>query len=144
MKVYTIGFAGKSAERFFSLLQDHAVSRVVDIRLNNVSQLAGFTKKDDLRYFLQAICNIAYEHRPALAPSKELLDDYKKKRIGWAEYETRYKELLEQRNILTGLDYALFDNAALLCSEAAPKFCHRRLLAEFLAARNSSIEIKHL
>ncbi|MEI6125144.1 MAG: DUF488 domain-containing protein [Pseudomonadota bacterium] len=144
MKLYTIGFAGKSAEKFFSVLQEHAIIKIVDIRLNNMSQLAGFTKKDDLRYFLNAICGISYEHRTDFAPSKELLDDYKKKRISWSEYEMRYRSILEERNILTGLDYTMLNNAAFLCSEASPQHCHRRLLAEFLTLHNNVLEIRHI
>ena len=70
MRLFTIGFTKKSAEGFFTNLSKAGVKRVIDIRLNNMSQLAGFTKRDDLRYFLRTICNIDYIHLPELAPNK--------------------------------------------------------------------------
>jgi uncharacterized protein (DUF488 family) len=130
MKLYTIGFTKKSSKQFFELLQDNNVRTVADIRLNNSSQLAGFTKGNDLRYFLKAICNADYLHLLSLAPTKELLDGYKKKAISWLEYEKRYQELLESRaneGVLDGLSRLNLDGMCLLCSEEAPERCHRRL-----------------
>jgi uncharacterized protein YeaO (DUF488 family) len=117
---------------------------LLDVRLNNVSQLAGFTKKNDLSYFLRAIANIDYLHERQLAPTKEILDDYKKKRIDWAEYERRFVQLLEERHPADRLKSAEFDRACLLCSEPAPEHCHRRLVAEYLQREWRTVEIEHL
>jgi len=144
MNLYTIGFVKKSAKEFFEALKNNAVSKVIDIRLNNKSQLAGFTKKEDLRYFLKAICNIDYVHIEPYAPTKELLSAYKKKKINWEEYEKEYTAILDGRSILDNIDYSLFENACLLCSEPTAQKCHRRLLAEYLARDNEKITIKHL
>ena len=132
--IYTIGFAGKSAREFFTLLMDNGVRRLVDVRLSNNSQLAAFTKKRDLEYFLEAICKIPYLHVPLLAPTKEILDGYKKARITWAQYEERYGKLLVERRkeILRTLSPDLLDGTCLLCSEKEAAQCHRRLAAEFL------------
>jgi uncharacterized protein (DUF488 family) len=144
LNLYTIGFAGKNAEKFFGILQKYSVKTLIDIRLNNVSQLAGFTKRDDLRYFLKAICNINYVHKAEYAPTKELLNDYKKKKISWDEYEKQYKKIIEDRNILSNIDYSIFQDAALLCSEKTPEQCHRRLLAEYIAKNNKEIKLSHI
>ncbi len=142
--IFTIGFAGKSAKDFFEKLRTAGVKRVVDIRLNNVSQLAGFTKKQDISYFLKAIVNVDYVHEVNLAPTAEILDDYKKKRIGWDEYERRFLQVLEDRSPAQRLNRDEFDKACLLCSEAKPEKCHRRLVAEHLQSRWGGVEIKHL
>ncbi len=118
--------------------------RVVDIRLNNVSQLAGFTKKRDLEYFLLVIADIDYVHEPDLAPTKEILDDYKKKRIDWNEYESRYRRLIEDRQPAKNLKPEDFDHACLLCSEPMPEHCHRRLAAEYLKEAWGNVTIVHL
>lgn len=143
-KLFTIGFTQKSAEQFFSVLKNAGVRRIIDIRLNNVSQLAGFAKRDDLAYFLKAICGIDYNHRPDLAPTKELLDAYKKKEIGWEDFETRFIRLTRERKIENELDAALLDRACLLCSEYEPSCCHRRLVAEYLHDTFGDIRICHL
>jgi uncharacterized protein (DUF488 family) len=143
MILYTMGFTGKSAETFFSLLQMNGVARLVDIRLNNTSQLAAFTKKNDLRYFLQVICSIAYDHEVQLAPTAEILQAYKKKEIDWGTYEVQFTELLVTRQV-ENLDQSRFDNACLLCSEPKPVKCHRRLVAEYLQAHWENVEIFHL
>ncbi|NUQ61531.1 MAG: DUF488 domain-containing protein [Pirellulales bacterium] len=144
MRLFTIGFTGKSAKEFFETLQRAGVRRLVDICLKNVSQLAGFTKKKDLEYFLRAIANIDYAHEPGLAPAKEILDGYKKKQIDWAEYEHRFRELLEERGLAGAFKLQDLDHACLLCSEPAPEHCHRRLVAEYLRDHWGSVGIEHL
>src|SRR5262249_13085418 len=123
MRLFTIGFTKKTAEEFFSKLGNSGAKRLVDVRLNNVSQLAGFAKRDDLRYFLKAICNIDYVHLPILAPTQSMLDEYKKQRGDWREYETRFNSLMSERHIETGVDKNLLDDACLLCSEDKPVHC---------------------
>jgi len=130
MKIYTIGFTKKSAESFFELLKSNNVRKVVDIRLNNNSQLAGFAKGRDLKYFLNLVNGIKYEHNLTYAPTKELLDGYKKKSITWAEYVEEYQHILLNRNVLTEANFEDMDEVCLLCSEDLPENCHRRLLAE--------------
>lgn len=143
MKVSTIGFTQKSAEQFFGGLQRAGVRRVVDVRLHNTSQLAGFAKRDDLRYFL-SLLGIDYVQEPLLAPTEELLADYQKKRIDWVEYERRFTELLRGRRIEQAIQPTLLDQACLLCSEAQPQRCHRRLVAEHLQRHWGDLEIEHL
>lgn len=144
MKVYTIGFTKTSAEDFFKRLNDAGVVRLIDVRLNNVSQLSGFAKRDDLRYFLRSICQADYVHAPELAPTQELLDDYKKQKGSWAEYEQRFLGLMRRRHIESTVSPALLDQACLLCSEQRPHECHRRLVAEYLKDRWGEIDIIHL
>lgn len=144
MTIFTIGFAGKGAEEFFTGLRQAGVKRVVDVRLRNVSQLAGFTKKRDLEYFLRTIVGIDYLHMPELAPTKHILDDYKKRRIDWHEYERSYRQLLQERRPADDLDAEAFDRACLLCSEGEADHCHRRLAAEYLKDQWRDVEIKHL
>jgi|SRR5215469_3211945 len=144
MKLFTIGFTKKSAETFFTRLKTADVKRLVDVRLNNVSQLAGFTKKDDLRYFAKAICNIEYVHMPALAPTQDMLDEYKKKRGDWRVYERRFLDLINSRRIEETTSREALDGACLLCSEETPDRCHRRLVAEYLKEKWLDIEILHL
>ncbi len=144
MKLFTIGFTKKNAKEFFTLLKRSGVKRLIDIRLNNVSQLAGFTKKDDLKYFLKEICNIDYIHMPELAPTQEILDAFKKNGGDWNDYEKSFKELMSKRQIENLVTPELIDNACLLCSEATPEHCHRRLVAEYLAKKWDNIEILNL
>lgn len=144
MKLYTIGFSKKSAKKFFELLSKHGVRRVIDIRLNNKSQLAGFTKAEDLQFFLKSIGDIEYIHITEYAPSKELLKGYQKKSVNWDEYEKRYIAILEERAILRNIDYSIFDHACFLCNEPSADYCHRRLLAEYLAKNNKDINIVHI
>jgi uncharacterized protein (DUF488 family) len=144
IKVYTIGFTQTSAEEFFGKLIKAGVRKVVDVRLNNSSQLAGFTKKDDLKYFLQAIAKIDYVHMPLLAPSGEILAEYKKKRDDWHAYEKKFLALMEERRIEDELSPGELDRACLLCSEHLPKHCHRRLVAEYLKNKWGNVEIEHL
>ena len=144
MKVFTIGFTKTSAESFFHRLQTAGVKKVVDVRLNNVSQLAGFAKRDDLRYFLQAICGISYVHQPVLAPTQEMLDAYKKERGDWTEYERRFLDLMATRHIEQAVAHEALDGACLPCSEDKPHHCHRRLVVEYLKEKWGDLEISHL
>jgi uncharacterized protein (DUF488 family) len=144
LKLFTIGFTGKTAEQFFTRLQQAGVRTLIDTRLNNVSQLAGFAKRRDLEYFLKVITGIAYVHDTELAPTDEILDAYKKKKISWDEYENRFNELLERRAPETRRPPSDFDHACLLCSEPTPDHCHRRLVAERLKRAWPRIEVLHL
>jgi uncharacterized protein (DUF488 family) len=144
MKLFTIGFTKKSAEVFFTRLINAGVNRLVDVRLNNVSQLAGFTKKDDLRYFTKAICNIDYVHMPALAPTKDILDAYKKQKGDWELYERRFLDLMRSRHIEEKTSRDALDGGCLLCSEEKPDHCHRRLVAEYLKEHWRDVEIEHI
>jgi uncharacterized protein (DUF488 family) len=132
MKIFTIGFTSKSAQAFFSRLKQANVKRLVDVRLNNVSQLAGFAKKDDLRYFAKEICGIEYVHLTTLAPTQDILDDYKKRRGDWAVYERQFLDLMKSRHIEESSSREILDAGCLLCSEENPVHCHRRLVAEYL------------
>nr|MDO8108686.1 DUF488 domain-containing protein [Candidatus Sigynarchaeota archaeon] len=143
MMIYTIGFAGKSAEKFFGLLQENNVKKIIDIRLKNSSQLSGFAKSKDLQYFLKKICNIEYEYEPELTPTAEILDEYKKKKGEWSIYEKKFIDLMIKRKV-EALSQARFNNACLLCSEDKPMHCHRRLVAEYLSSKWNAIIIKHL
>lgn len=142
--LFTIGFTKKSAETFFTLIRDAGVRRVLDVRLNNVSQLAGFAKRDDLRFFLSAICSADYLHRPDLAPTPEILAAYKKHKEGWAVYERDFLDLLSRRQVEAHLSRDLLQHGCLLCSEDTPDHCHRRLVAEYLRDRLGGIDIRHL
>lgn len=145
MEIYTIGFTQKSANRFFGLLREHGIGRVLDVRLNNVSQLAGFSKRDDLAYFLRELVGAEYRHEPLLAPTQEMLDDLKKKGGSWTEYEERFLDLMRERQIERELDQALFEErTVLLCSEATPEHCHRRLVVEYLDEHWGGLEPVHL
>lgn len=144
MKIYTIGFTKKSAEKFFEMLRLSGAKRVVDVRLNNVSQLAGFAKRDDLKYFLREVCGMDYVHVPELAPTQDMLDAYKKAKGDWGEYEKRFVGLIEQRKIEETVSKDVIAGGCLLCSEDRPHQCHRRIVAEYLQARWGGCDIKHL
>jgi uncharacterized protein (DUF488 family) len=145
MKIFTIGFTKKSAETFFTLLSHAGVQRLIDVRLNNVSQLAGFTKRDDLRYFTKAICGIDYVHLPQLAPTADILDAFKKlKTADWTLYEQQFNQLIQERCIEETTPREMLDGGCLLCSEETPEHCHRRLVAEYLQRRWRDVEIVHL
>jgi uncharacterized protein (DUF488 family) len=145
IELFTIGFTQKSAEHFFELLIESGVKRVIDTRLNNASQLAGFTKQKDFQYFLQKIGRIEYIHILDLAPTKDILDEYKKKLINWGTYEEKFNKLISQRQIEHQASSELLDRSCLLCSEAKPHHCHRRLVAEYLQQKLIDvIEIHHL
>lgn len=145
MEIYTIGFTKKSAAEFFGLLRSHEIRNVVDIRLNNSGQLAGFAKQDDLEFFLAELCDATYLHEPLLAPTKELLSSYRDKRCTWLEYEEIFEGLMVERQVSENLDRSLFTTrSALLCSEATAERCHRRLIAEHLQQAWGNIDIIHL
>ena len=144
MKIFTIGFTKKSAEQFFESLHQAGVKRVVDVRLNNVSQLAGFAKKNDLAYFLKQICDMDYLHLPSLAPTKEMLDAYKKKRGSWEAYERAFIDLMVARKIENEIERETLRDACLLCSEDKPHYCHRRLVVEYLREHWENIKVEHL
>jgi len=145
MKTYTIGFTQKNARKFFTLIKQNHVVRVVDVRLNNISQLAGFAKLEDLKYFLSELCEAEYMHATELAPTKDILDAYKKKIIGWDAYEDKFLNLMAQRNIERLLKPEIFSGGCLLCSEHQPHHCHRRLVVEYLnKCWNTPFEVHHL
>ena len=144
MKIYTIGFTKKSAEAFFTRLQTPGVQRLIDVRLNNTSQLAGFAKRDDLRYFTKAICGIGYVHLADLAPTQDMLDAYKKQKGDWALYERQFLTLIADRRVEETVSRAELDGGCLLCSEDTPARCHRRLVAEYLKEKWGGVEIEHL
>ena len=144
MKLFTIGFTQKSAERFFTLLRESGAKRLVDVRLNNVSQLAGFAKRDDLRFFLRAICRMDYVHLPELAPMQEMLDRYKKQKGIWSVYEREFLDLMMRRGVERTVSRDVLAEGCLLCSEAEPQQCHRRLVAEYLKQHWGDVEIVHL
>lgn len=146
INIYTIGFTKKDAKRFFELLKQARIERLIDIRVNNSSQLAGFAKGGDLKYFCKTILNCEYLHFVDLAPTKELLKSYSNKEITWNDYERVFNEILEARNVAAKHDIAIFNNSCLLCSEETPARCHRRLVAEFLKKKNPQEEfvISHL
>jgi uncharacterized protein (DUF488 family) len=143
MKLFTIGFTKTSAEDFFSRLSKAHVKKLIDVRLNNVSQLAGFAKRDDLRYFTNAICGIGYEQVAELAPTQDILDDYKKSKGPWSIYAQKFLELMARRKI-ENIDRSRLDGGCLLCSEDKPHHCHRRLVAEYLMDKWGDVEIEHL
>lgn len=133
MAIYSAGFAEWTAERFFGELKINAIDRLVDVRLNNVSQLAGFAKKRDLEYFLQVICDAEYCHEPMLAPTATMLKEFRAKKISWDEYEKLFIELLVDRKVETVLSREIFSgNPVFLCSEHKPEHCHRRLVLDYL------------
>lgn len=144
INLFTIGFTKKTAEEFFTLLSKAGVKRIIDTRLNNVSQLAGFAKRKDLAYFLKEIGDIDYIHLLDLAPTKDILDNYKKKKGDWETYEKSFLDLMKKRQIEKKISPEILDNSCLLCSEAKPHNCHRRLVAEYLKNKLGNINISHL
>jgi uncharacterized protein (DUF488 family) len=144
MKIFTIGFTKKSAAQFFTKLRNSGSKRVVDVRLNNVSQLAGFAKKNDLQFFLHEICSMGYVHMPTLAPTQDLLDGYRKNKGEWSVYERGFLDLMKSREIERTLSREIISDGCLLCSEEKPDRCHRRLVAEYLQRRWGDVEIVHL
>ncbi len=144
IKVFTIGYAGKNAREFFTILKQYGIRKVIDVRLYNTSQLAGFTKRQDIEYFLQTIVNAKYIHLPIMAPTKQLLNDYKKGLINWQQYETQFKGVITQRQIDKHLIPQDIDMSCFLCSEAKADNCHRRLVAEYLAKVWQNVSIHHL
>jgi uncharacterized protein (DUF488 family) len=144
LKIFTIGFTKKSAREFFGKLQRQGLARLIDVRLNNVSQLAGFSKRDDLSFFCESILSIPYLHLPELAPTQEMLDGFKKNHGDWIEYEVKFLALMAERKVEEKLDRAIIDGGCLLCSESTPEHCHRRLVAEYLNEKWGDVEIEHI
>lgn len=144
IRIFTIGFTKKTAEEFFTKLREASVKRIVDVRLNNTSQLAGFSKQDDLAYFLRELIGIDYVHVPQLAPTKQILDAYKKHKGPWTDYEEQFFALMRHRCIEETVEKDIFREGCLLCSEHEPERCHRRLVAEYLQQRWDNVEVAHL
>lgn len=144
MTIYTIGFTKKSAREFFEKLDSAKILRLIDVRLNNVSQLAGFTKRDDLLFFCESILKIEYLHLPELAPTQEMLDAFKKNHGDWGDYEAQFFSLLAERKPEQTLKREVLDRGCLLCSEPTPERCHRRLVAEHLQDKWGDIRIEHI
>jgi uncharacterized protein (DUF488 family) len=145
MEIYSIGFTQKSASEFFGTLKAHGIERLLDVRLNNTSQLAGFAKQADLAYFLREICGAEYQHEPLLAPTQEMLDAYKKHRGGWDAYENAFLSLMISRSIESRIDKESFSRkTVLLCSEPTAEHCHRRLVLEYLQKHWEGVGIHHL
>jgi uncharacterized protein (DUF488 family) len=145
VEIYSIGFTQKSAPQFFGALRQAGIKRLLDVRLNNSSQLAGFTKRGDIEFFLREICGAAYEHEPLLAPTPELLKAYKKDGGSWTEFERGFLALMTDRQVEHRVARDGFDlPTVLLCSEPKPDRCHRRLVAEYLRDRWGDVHIVHL
>jgi uncharacterized protein (DUF488 family) len=144
INLFTIGFTKKSAEIFFGKIQDAGVQKVIDVRLNNTSQLAGFAKRDDLAYFLKTICGCGYRHETLLAPTKEMLVAYQKKMTDWTEYANQFNALLRERKVHELVSPSELHRACLLCSEPVPDKCHRRLVAEYFRDHFAGLGITHL
>jgi uncharacterized protein (DUF488 family) len=145
MEIYSIGFTQKSAAEFFGALKAHGIERLLDVRLNNTSQLAAFAKQADLAYFLSEICGAAYEHEPLLAPTQEMLDAFKKRKGDWQVYEEAFLSLMRARKIESTIEKESFARkTVLLCSEPTPEHCHRRLVLEYLQQHWKGVTIRHL
>ena len=144
MKIHTIGFTQKGAKDFFGMIKQQDIHTLIDVRLNNTSQLSAFTKKNDLKYFLKELCNCEYVHIPDLAPTKEILKPYQKKEISLEAYEDKFMNLMQRRRVERYLRSEDFNNSCLLCSEHLPHYCHRRLVLEYLKKFNHDIQSNHL
>jgi uncharacterized protein (DUF488 family) len=145
MEIYSIGFTQKNASQFFGTLKAHGIERLLDVRLNNTSQLAGFAKASDLPYFLREICGADYEHEPLLAPTQDILDAFKKNKGSWEVYEQAFLALMRSRQIESQISKDLFlKKTVLLCSEATPEHCHRRLVLEYLQKHWDGVTMRHL
>ncbi len=145
MEIYTIGFTKRTAAGFFGTLKQNGIRRLLDIRLHNASQLAGFSKRDDLAFFLDAVGGIAYRHDTLLSPTADLLDAYRRKRISWDEYAERFLALIAERDVHNVLEPSEFSQpTVLLCSELGPEKCHRRLVIEHLARHWPDVKAVHL
>jgi uncharacterized protein (DUF488 family) len=144
VKLFTIGFTKKTAEVFFTKLRRSGAERVVDVRLNNVSQLAGFAKRKDMQFFLRELCHMDYVHVPELAPTQGMLDEYKKNKGDWALYEQKFLELMTMREVEKKIDRGVIADGCLLCSEDKPHHCHRRLVAEYLKSHWGDVEVSHI
>ncbi|MGB8261891.1 MAG: DUF488 domain-containing protein [Terracidiphilus sp.] len=145
MEIYSIGFTQKTASQFFGTLKENRIERLLDVRLNNTSQLAGFAKVSDLPYFLREICNADYEHEPLLAPTQDILDAFKKRKGDWEVYTEAYLSLIRSRKVEEILSKESFESrTVLLCSEATAEHCHRRLALEYLQKHWEGVIVRHL
>lgn len=144
MKLFTIGFTGKSAEEFFSILTKNNVKTVIDIRLKNNTMFAGFTKKENFPFFLRQLAGIEYIEMKSCAPTQELLNDYQADEITWSEYKKQYLNLLKKREIINAMPKKMLNRACLLCAEPGPDHCHRKILADYLGKRVNGIIVEHL
>lgn len=145
MEIFTIGFTRRSAENFFDVLKQVGIERLVDVRVNNTSQLAAFTKRDDLGYFLRELLGAEYVHEPLLAPTKEMLKSYRSGRLSWEDYETEFFGLMRARSIEHKVSRRLFyEPTVLMCSEPGPERCHRRLIVEYLDEAWDNLHVTHL
>jgi len=145
MEIYSIGLTQKTAEQFFTRLKSAGIRLLLDVRLNNISQLAGFAKRGDLAFFLQEICGAKYVHEPLLAPTQEMLKAYRSKSASWEEYDAMFLALMADRRIERELERALFEGpTVLLCSEPTAERCHRRLVLEYLREKWGDVTITHL
>ncbi len=145
MDLHTVGFTKHSAADFFGLLKSAGITNLIDVRLRNSSQLSGFAKRDDLRFFLKELCGASYHHEPELAPTTELLDAYQKDGLPWEEYETEFLTLMADRQIQDSIDpVALGRTPVLLCSEHSAERCHRRLVCDYLQDHWSNVRVTHL
>jgi uncharacterized protein (DUF488 family) len=144
VQLFTIGFTQKPAEDFFGKLKRSGARRVLDVRLNNVSQLSGFAKRKDLEFFLRELCQMDYVHMPELAPTQDMLDEYKKNKGAWSIYEAKFLDLMRRGEIERRVDPELVRDGCLLCSEDKAHHCHRRLVAEYLQQHWGNIELRHL
>jgi uncharacterized protein (DUF488 family) len=142
--VFSIGFTKKTAAQFFEKLRAAGVKRVIDVRLNKSSQLAGFSKRDDLKYFLEKILGVEYVESPLLAPTQPMLDAYKKDKGNWTDYERAFQDLMQEREIENKIEPSLLAGGCLLCSEEKPHHCHRRLVLEYLQKRWGTLAIEHI
>ena len=143
--VATIGFTKTNAAGFFDRIKQAGVTTIVDVRLHNTSQLAGFAKADDLAYFLMEICQAEYVHQPLLAPTDDILKAYKRDKGDWSVYRGRFMQLMADRQVETRLQPTMFHGTCLLCSEATPHYCHRRLVCEYLNGKwDDCLTVRHL
>lgn len=143
MKLFTIGYVGKSAKEMFDILRRNGVRKVIDIRLENANSYCFYTHKRDFAFLLK-LANIAYEHKEKWAPSEGLFKGFKKQQLSWNEYIVEYGKLIKERNMIQGVTAQDLDGCALLCAEATPQMCHRRLLAEYFKHQFSNLEVIHL
>ncbi|MEZ4494755.1 MAG: DUF488 domain-containing protein [Dehalococcoidia bacterium] len=145
MRIATIGFTQSTAESFFGRIRTSGQPLVVDVRVHNRSQLAGFAKRDDLAYFLRELCDVDYVEEPVLAPTEDLVAAYRHKKIDWEEFAGQYRALLKERDVIGHLDRARYEpGVILLCSEPKAEHCHRRFAAEYIAEHWPGVEIEHL
>ncbi len=142
--VFTIGFTKKTAAEFFEKLHAAGIKRIIDVRLNKASQLAGFSKRGDLQYFLKQILNVDYLEAPLLAPTQELLDAYKKKKGYWEDYEREFLQLMRDRRVEEKIDRSMLAGGCLLCSEDTAEHCHRRLVLEYLQRCWGNLSVTHI